>query len=117
IHQRPYRLPSQHQQPERDSSGRLCMQHRGTRPSLRLPPSLSLRYRRRRRRLTEVQFFGGGYITQNGQIFSPHGVCSPFDANADGTVPADAVAAIVLKRHSVAQADVTLVYTKIVATG
>lgn len=64
-----------------------------------------------------VQLFDGGYITQNGQIFSPRGVCSPFDANADGTVPADAVTAIVLKRHSAAEADGTPVYAKIVGTG
>ena len=64
-----------------------------------------------------VQLFDGGYITQNGQIFSPRGVCSPFDAKADGTVPADAVTAIVLKRHSAAEADGTPVYAKIVGTG
>lgn len=64
-----------------------------------------------------VQLFDGGYITQNGQKFFPHGVCSSFDAKADGTVPADAVTAIVLKRHSAAQEDGTSVYAKIVGTG
>ncbi|BDD57852.1 hypothetical protein MPDQ_001039 [Monascus purpureus] len=45
-----------------------------------------------------VQLFDGGYITQEGQIFSSKGQCRPFDAEADGTVPSDAVVALVLKR-------------------
>lgn len=40
----------------------------------------------------------GGYVTQPGQIFSARGECRPFDINADGTVPSDAVVAVVLKR-------------------
>ena len=39
----------------------------------------------------------GGYVTSSQQIFSPSGACLPFDAASDGAVPADAVAAIILK--------------------
>ncbi|EFW99106.1 thiotemplate mechanism natural product synthetase [Grosmannia clavigera kw1407] len=64
-----------------------------------------------------VQLFEGGYVTQEGQIFSPQGVCRPFDAKADGTVPADAVAAVVLKRYSAAVQDSSSVYARILGTG
>ena len=39
-----------------------------------------------------------GYWAAPGGISSPDGVCRPFDARAAGTVPADGVAAVVLKR-------------------
>lgn len=64
-----------------------------------------------------LQLFEGGYVTQVGQIFSPRGECNPFDARADGTVPADAVTAVVLKRYSDAAIDGTPVYAKILGTG
>lgn len=64
-----------------------------------------------------VQLFEGGYATQDGQIFSPRGECHPFDSHADGTVPADAVTAVVLKRYSDASAENTPVYAKILGTG
>lgn len=56
-------------------------------------------------------------MTQTGQIFSPRGECNPFDSRADGTVPADAVTAVVLKRYSDAAVDNTPVYAKILGTG
>ncbi|KAK7421371.1 hypothetical protein QQX98_002265 [Neonectria punicea] len=64
-----------------------------------------------------VQLYEGGYITQKGQIFSSRGECNPFDSRADGTVPADAVTAVVLKRYSAAIADGTPAYAKILGTG
>ncbi|KJZ80421.1 hypothetical protein HIM_00271 [Hirsutella minnesotensis 3608] len=64
-----------------------------------------------------VQLYEGGYVTQKGQIFSSRGECNPFDSRADGTVPADAVTAVVLKRYSAALADNTPVYAKILGTG
>nr|POE79797.1 hybrid pks-nrps synthetase tas1 [Quercus suber] len=68
-----------------------------------------------------VQLFEGGYTTyngiENGQIFSPRGVCSPFDSSADGTVPADAVVAVILSRHSTALAQQTPYYAEILGTG
>lgn len=63
-----------------------------------------------------IQLFEGGYVTQKGQIFSPQGVCRPFDAKADGTVPADAVTCVVLKRYSTAVVDNTPVYARILGT-
>ncbi|KAM3505259.1 hypothetical protein MY10362_003058 [Beauveria mimosiformis] len=63
-----------------------------------------------------VQLFEGGYVTQDGQIFSPSGVCRPFDAQADGTVPADAVTCVVLKRYSTAVLDGTSMYARILGT-
>ncbi|KAF7554762.1 hypothetical protein G7Z17_g2660 [Cylindrodendrum hubeiense] len=64
-----------------------------------------------------VQLYEGGYITQQGQIFSPRGECNPFDSRADGTVPADAVTAVVLKQYSAAITDGTTTYAKILGTG
>ncbi|KYK57278.1 amino acid adenylation domain protein [Drechmeria coniospora] len=64
-----------------------------------------------------VQLYEGGYVTQQGQIFSPRGECNPFDSRADGTVPADAVTAVVLKRYSTAVVDGTPVYAKVLGTG
>ena len=45
------------------------------------------------------------YPVVDGGILSPDGVCRPFDVGAAGTVPANGVAAVVLKRLSDAQAD------------
>ena len=59
----------------------------------------------------------GGYVTRAGQIFSAVGDCRPFDATADGTVPADAVTAVVLKRYSESVAEGTPVYARIMGTG
>ncbi|WP_375770491.1 amino acid adenylation domain-containing protein [Archangium gephyra] len=39
-----------------------------------------------------------GHLHTEGHIFSPDGHCRPFDARAQGTVPGDGVAAVVLKR-------------------
>lgn len=64
-----------------------------------------------------VQLFEGGYITQVGQIFSVEGVCRPFDTKADGTVPADAVVAVVLKRHDDAARLQNPIYARILGTG
>ncbi|KAI0190564.1 amino acid adenylation domain protein [Astrocystis sublimbata] len=64
-----------------------------------------------------VQLFNGGYITRKGQIFSERGECNPFDARADGTVVADAVVAVVLKRASSALIDEDPVYANILGTG
>ncbi|KAF4471968.1 amino acid adenylation domain [Fusarium albosuccineum] len=64
-----------------------------------------------------VQIYDGGYITKDGQIFSPRGECNPFDSRADGTVPGDAVTAVVLKKYSAAVNDGTAVYATILGTG
>ncbi|KAM3558742.1 hypothetical protein ARSEF4850_004457 [Beauveria asiatica] len=63
-----------------------------------------------------VQLFEGGYVTQDGQIFSPSGACRPFDAQADGTVPADVVTCVILKRYSTAVLDGTSMYARILGT-
>ncbi|MGW2782761.1 SDR family NAD(P)-dependent oxidoreductase [Streptomyces populi] len=47
----------------------------------------------------------GGYLYQEGNIFSPDGHCRPFDADANGTVFASGVGIVVLKRLSDAQRD------------
>ena len=47
----------------------------------------------------------GGYVYQEGMIFSPDGHCRAFDANAKGTVPGQGVGIVVLKRLSDALAD------------
>ncbi|KAK3174739.1 hypothetical protein OEA41_001985 [Lepraria neglecta] len=44
-----------------------------------------------------VQLYHGGYVTQQGQIFSTTGNCRPFDHRSGGTVPADAVVVVVLR--------------------
>ena len=59
----------------------------------------------------------GGYVTAPGQIFSARGECNPYDACADGTVPADAVTAIVLRKYSDAVLQNTPVYAKILGSG
>ncbi|WP_152542650.1 type I polyketide synthase, partial [Erwinia mallotivora] len=40
----------------------------------------------------------GGYLWQQGMIFSPDGQCRPFDADAQGTFAGNGVAAVVLRR-------------------
>ncbi|KAH6846806.1 non-ribosomal peptide synthetase [Alternaria alternata] len=55
----------------------------------------------------------GGYVTAPGQVFSPTGHCRPLDAAADGSVPADAVAAVVVKTLSAARRDNDAVYAVI----
>nr|POF14113.1 hybrid pks-nrps synthetase tas1 [Quercus suber] len=64
----------------------------------------------------DVAVRSNGYVTGNGQIFSPRGECNPFDSRADGTVPADAVTAIVLKRSTEARVDKTPTYANILGT-
>ncbi|CAK5278542.1 unnamed protein product [Mycena citricolor] len=45
-----------------------------------------------------VAFPQAGYITAPARLFSPSGHCRPFDSRSDGTLPGDAVCALVLKR-------------------
>lgn len=45
----------------------------------------------------------GGYATAEGKIFSSSGECKPLDSQSNGSVPADGVAAIVIKPLSVAR--------------
>ena len=47
--------------------------------------------------------FWGGYLAQDGGIFSPTGACAPFSADADGTVPGEGAAFLVLKPLSAAR--------------
>ncbi|KAF2733364.1 acetyl-CoA synthetase-like protein [Polyplosphaeria fusca] len=63
-----------------------------------------------------IQLYEGGYATGKGGIFSPSGECRPFDAHADGTVPADAVTAIVLTKYSPSQLENTPIYAKVLGT-
>ncbi|SFF19357.1 amino acid adenylation domain-containing protein [Nannocystis exedens] len=46
-----------------------------------------------------------GYVYEEGSILSPDGRCRPFDARAQGTVPASGVGVVVLKRLEQALAD------------
>ncbi|KAF2015411.1 acetyl-CoA synthetase-like protein [Aaosphaeria arxii CBS 175.79] len=64
-----------------------------------------------------VQLFDGGYVAKEGHMFSMKGECNPFDARADGTVPADAVAAVVLQRHDKAVEDNNPIYANVLGTG
>ncbi|WP_273727516.1 type I polyketide synthase [Brucella gallinifaecis] len=41
---------------------------------------------------------GGGYFSTAESIFSPDGICRPFDAGANGTFASDGVCALLLKR-------------------
>jgi 3-oxoacyl-(acyl-carrier-protein) synthase/acyl carrier protein len=52
-----------------------------------------------------VRPFWAGYQFQEGGFFSPSGVCSPFSDNADGTVPGEGAAFVVLKRLEAARED------------
>ncbi|CAM2010577.1 non-ribosomal peptide synthetase/type I polyketide synthase [Acanthopleuribacter pedis] len=54
-----------------------------------------------------------GYRYQDGGMASPNGVCAAFDASAQGTVFADGVGAVVLKRWEDAVADGDTIYALI----
>ncbi|KAK7033817.1 hypothetical protein R3P38DRAFT_2519696 [Favolaschia claudopus] len=45
-----------------------------------------------------IAFPQTGYVTAENQIFSVSGHCRPFDHRSDGTLPSDAVCALVLRR-------------------
>ncbi|KAH9429665.1 Hybrid PKS-NRPS synthetase tas1 [Pyricularia oryzae] len=60
----------------------------------------------------------GGYVTarpggDSSAVFSPSGVCHPLDSRADGCVPADGAAALVIKRLADARAEGCRVYAVI----
>ncbi|MCG7534489.1 type I polyketide synthase [Pseudoalteromonas sp. OOF1S-7] len=57
-----------------------------------------------------------GYLYQEGGVFSKDGYCRAFDKQASGTVPADGVGAVVLKRLDDAIADGDNIYAIIKAT-
>ena len=57
-----------------------------------------------------------GYLYQEGGVFSKDGYCRAFDKRASGTVPADGVGAVVLKRLDDAIADGDNIYAVIKAT-
>ncbi|KAF8517297.1 amino acid adenylation domain protein [Hysterangium stoloniferum] len=83
--------------------------------------ALSLAIDHLRSRQCDISVAGGvsiafpqdGYITKQGQIFSPSGHCRPFDSRADGTLPADGVCALVLRRLSDAVRDGDRIYSVI----
>jgi phthiocerol/phenolphthiocerol synthesis type-I polyketide synthase E len=58
-----------------------------------------------------------GYLAAAGSVLSRAGRCRPFDANADGTVPGEGVAAVVLKRLDDAMADGDRIYAVICGYG
>ncbi|HEY9856591.1 MAG TPA: amino acid adenylation domain-containing protein [Stenomitos sp.] len=47
----------------------------------------------------------GGYLSEEGSILAPNGVCTPFDASAQGTVFGSGIGVVVLKRLARAVAD------------
>lgn len=51
-----------------------------------------------------------GYLCRKGEIYSPTGLCRPFDADANGTVPASGAGVIVLKRLEDAREDGDRIY-------
>lgn len=51
-----------------------------------------------RNRAVKLTYYSGGYVTQPKSIFSLTGRCRPFEDEADGTVPSDAVVSIIMKR-------------------
>lgn len=55
----------------------------------------------------------GGYATSEGKLFSINGQCRPMDARSDGSVPADGVAAVVIKPLSAAKAAGDRIYAVI----
>lgn len=55
----------------------------------------------------------GGYATQDGKIFSISGQCRPLDSRSDGSVPADGVAAVILRPLSAARAAGDRIYAVI----
>ncbi|WP_036702612.1 beta-ketoacyl synthase N-terminal-like domain-containing protein, partial [Paenibacillus sp. OSY-SE] len=59
-----------------------------------------------------------GYLAmEKAGMLSPGGKCHAFDKRADGMVPAEAVAVVVLKRLSQAEADRNPVHATIVGSG
>jgi amino acid adenylation domain-containing protein len=58
----------------------------------------------------------GGYVYDEGGIFSPDGHCRAFDAEAKGTVPGSGVAIVVLKRLADALADGDFIHAVIKAS-
>lgn len=58
----------------------------------------------------------GGYLYQEGMIFSPDGHCRPFDKNAQGTRAAEGAGIVVLKRLSEALADRDTIYSVILGS-
>lgn len=51
-----------------------------------------------------------GYVHEPGGIFSPDGLCRPFDEHAEGTIPGDGAGVVVLKRLEDALADGDVVH-------
>ncbi|KIK03064.1 hypothetical protein K443DRAFT_95740 [Laccaria amethystina LaAM-08-1] len=60
-----------------------------------------------------VAFPQEGYVTAKNQLFSPSGHCRPFDHRADGTLPGDAVCALILRRLDDAIRDGDKIYSVI----
>ncbi|KDR67250.1 hypothetical protein GALMADRAFT_130449 [Galerina marginata CBS 339.88] len=58
-----------------------------------------------------ITFPQQGYYTSKDQLLSPSGYCRPFDYRADGTVPGDAVCAVVLRRLEDAVRDGDRIYS------
>ncbi|KAF9528634.1 amino acid adenylation domain protein [Crepidotus variabilis] len=58
-----------------------------------------------------IAFPQEGYMTAKHQLFSPSGHCRPFDHRADGTLPGDAVCALVLRRLEDAIRDGDKIYS------
>jgi acyl transferase domain-containing protein len=56
---------------------------------------------------------GTGYLYVPGMIMSPDGYCRPFDKEANGTVPGQGVAVVVLKKLSTALRDEDSIYAVI----
>lgn len=56
-------------------------------------------------------------MTKHGQIFSPRGECNPFDGRAYGTVPGDAVVAIVLRKAASYDTQPWSAYANLLGTG
>jgi phthiocerol/phenolphthiocerol synthesis type-I polyketide synthase E len=54
-----------------------------------------------------------GYQYEPGSIFSPAGICRPFDGRADGTVPGNGAGVVLLKRLREARADGDTIYAVI----
>ena len=53
----------------------------------------------------------GGYYSSEGGVFSPTGRCRPLDVSSDGSVPADAVAAVMIKPLEAAIAAKDFIYS------
>ncbi|CAL1693068.1 Phthiocerol/phenolphthiocerol synthesis polyketide synthase type I PpsE (plasmid) [Brevundimonas subvibrioides] len=63
-----------------------------------------------------VRPFWAGYHHQEGGFFSPTGVCAPFSDAADGTVPGEGAAFVVLKRLEAAREDGDKIFCVIKST-